>query len=189
MPAGRSANRAHIKLGVGNMNWKNSLCLGVVIAFLVGLISGCSTMKGYGKLGFVGTTEPKMTLDQLVDNWKDYDIYYSGINKDYVYGIMFDPKNDTRKLVGHKWWEPVETLEQLRQSILWMNIFKSFRYEPILWKILSPDNQLHGFIYTARYPMIIKVIDNRTLWVDELTFPPLFEVRLRDENETRHNIP
>jgi hypothetical protein len=171
------------------MNWKKSLFLGLLIAFLMGLASGCSTLKGYGKLGFTGTTKPKMTLDQLVENWKDYDIYYSGINEDYVFGIMFDPKNDARKLVGHKWWEPVESQEQLRQSILWMNIFKSFRYEPILWEILSPDNKLHGFIYTARYPMIIKVIDNQTLWVDELTFPPLFEVRLRDETETPYNVP
>ncbi len=167
------------------MSLKKCLCAGLAIAFLLGLTPGCSTVKGYGKLGFVGTTEPKMTLDQLVENWNDYHIYYSGINKDRVYGIMFDPKNDARKLVGHKWWEPVETQEQVRQSIISIDIFRAFRYQPMLWKILGPDNQIYGFIYTARYPMIIKVIDDRTLWVDELTFPPLFEVRLRDEESNR----
>ena len=171
------------------MNLKKCLYFYLFAVLLTGLTLGCSTTTRYGKLGYPQTEEPKMTLDQLLKDWQDYNIYYSGVWEGHIYGVMFDPKNDARKLVGHEWWEPVETQEQLRQSILWMNIFRSFRYEPMLWKILSPDNKLHGFIYTARYPMIIKVIDNRTLWVDELTFPPLFEVRLRDENETRPNIP
>jgi hypothetical protein len=153
------------------MNLKKHLYLVLITAFLMGLPSGCSTMKGYGKLGFPQTTEPKMTLDQLVENWKDYDVYYSGVWEGYVYGVMFDPKNDDRKLVGHKWWEPVETQEDLAQMIRWIN---SFPFEPQLWKILSPDNRLHGFIYTFRHPVMIKVIDDRTLWVDELTFPPIF---------------
>lgn len=153
------------------MNLKKHLYLVLITAFLMGLPSGCSTMKGYGKLGFPQTTEPKMTLDQLVENWKDYDIYYSGVWEGYVYGVMFDPKNDDRKLVGHKWWEPVQTQEDLAQMIRWIN---SFPFEPQLWKILSPDDRLHGFIYTFRHPVMIKVIDDRTLWVDELTFPPIF---------------
>jgi hypothetical protein len=165
------------------MNLEKCLYLGLIGVFLATLTFGCVTPKGYGKLGFTQTTEPKMTLDQLVENWKDYDIYYSGVHRDYVIGIMFDPKDDERKLVGHEWWEPVETQEDLHHYILMINFFKSFRYEPMLWKILDRDNQRYGFIYTARYPMIIKVIDDRTLWVDELTFPPLFEVQLQDDDE------
>jgi hypothetical protein len=162
------------------MNLKNCLYLLLILVFVATLTFGCVAPKGYGKLGFAQTKEPKMTLDQLVKDWENYDIYYSGVHEDYVFGIMFDPKDDERKLVGHEWWEPVETQEDLRQMILSMNIFKAFQYQPMLWKILGPDNQLYGFTYTARYPMIIKVIDDRTLWVDELTFPPLFEVNLRD---------
>ncbi|MGD9038635.1 MAG: hypothetical protein PVH82_03280 [Desulfobacteraceae bacterium] len=153
------------------MNLRKYLYLALITALLTGLISGCSTIKGYGKLGFPQTTEPKMTLDQLVENWKDYDIYYSGVWEGYVYGVMFDPKNDDRKLVGHEWWAPVQTQEDLAQMIRLIN---SFPFEPQLWKILSPDNRLHGFIYTFRHPVMIKVIDDRTLWVDELTFPPIF---------------
>ena len=152
------------------MNLKKYLYLVLITAFLVGLTSGCSTPKGYGKLGYAETTEPKMTLDQLVENRKDYDVYYSGVWEGYVYGVMFDPKNDERKLVGHEWWAPVETQEDLSQLIRLIN---AFAVEPQLWKILSPDNQIHGFIYTLRYPVMVKVIDDRTLWVDELTFPPL----------------
>lgn len=165
------------------MNLKKCLYLVLIVAFLATLTYGCATPKGYGKLGFTQTTEPKMTLNQLVENWKNYDIYYSGVHRNYVIGIMFDPKDDERKLVGHEWWEPVQTEEDLHHLILMVNIFRSFRYEPMLWKILDRDNQLYGFIYTARYPMIIKVVDNRTLWVDELTFPPFFEAQLRDEKE------
>ncbi len=156
------------------MNLKKCLYLVLITVFFISLTSGCSTVKGYGKLGYAQTTEPKMTLDQLVKNWKDYDIYYSGVDKDrYIIGVMFDPKQDERKLVGHEWWAPVETQEDLSQNIRWINVLP---LEPQLWKILGPDNQLYGYIYTARHPVIIKVIDDRTLWVDELTFPPLFIV-------------
>ena len=156
---------------VNDMKLKKWLYLFVIPAFLLGLTSGCSTVKGYGKLGYPQRNEPKMTLNQLVENWTDYHIYYSGVWEGYVYGVMFDPKSDERKLVGHEWWAPVETQEDLFQMIRLIN---AFPFEPQLWKILSPDNQLHGFIYTFRHPVMIKVIDDRTLWVDDLTFPPLF---------------
>jgi hypothetical protein len=159
------------KIRVDDMTSKKYLCAGLAIALLIGFASGCSTVKGYGKLDYPQRTEPKMTLDQLVKNWQDYHVYYSGVWEGYVYGVMFDPKNDDRKLVGHKWWAPVETQEDLHQMILRID---AFPFEPQLWKILSPDNHLYGFIYTFRYPVMIKVVDDRTLWVDELTFPPLY---------------
>jgi hypothetical protein len=162
------------------MSLKKYLYLALIIAFLLSITSGCATTQQYGKLGYAQTTEPKMTLEQLVENWKDYDIYYSGVHDKYVYGVMFDPKDDERKLVGHEWWEPVETQEDLSELILWINVLP---FEPMLWKILDPDNQLYGFIYTLRHPVMIKVVDNQTLWVDELTFPPLFIARDRIEGE------
>ncbi len=152
------------------MNLKKHLYLVLIAALLIGFVSGCSTVKGYGKLDYPQRTEPKMTLGQLVKNWQDYGVYYSGVWEGYVYGVMFDPKNDERKLVGHEWWAPVETQEDLHQMILRIDAFPA---EPQLWKILSPDDQLHGFIYTFRHPVLVKVIDDQTLWVDELTFPPL----------------
>jgi hypothetical protein len=154
-----------------DMSVKRYLYLVLMTALLIGFASGCSTVKGYGKLGYPQRTEPKMTLDQLVKNWQDYHVYYSGVWEGYVYGVMFDPKNDDRKLVGHEWWAPVETQEDLHQMILRID---AFPFEPQLWKILGPDNRLYGWIYTFRHPVMIKVVDDRTLWVDELTFPPLY---------------
>lgn len=152
------------------MNLKRYLYFSLVTAFLTTLTSGCSTTQQYGKLGYAQTTDPKMTLEELVENWKDYHIYYSGVWEGYVYGVMFDPKNDGRELVGHEWWAPVETQEDLSQMI---RLIYAFQLEPQLWKILSPDNQLHGYIFTLKHPVIVKVIDDQTLWVDDLTFPPL----------------
>ena len=152
------------------MNLKKSLYLVLITAFLMGLAAGCSALKEYGKLSYPQDTEPKMTLNRLMEDWKDYDIYYSGMSESEIYGVMFDPRNDERKLVGHEWWEPVETQEDLAQKIKFINVFDA---EPQLWTILSPDDQLHGFIYTLRHPVTVKVIDDQTLWVDELTFPPL----------------
>ena len=152
-----------------HMDLKRYLCLALIVALIIGFTSGCSGGKGYGKLDYAGTTEPKMTLKQLVENWSDYHVYYSGVWEGYVYGVMFDPKNDERRLVGHEWWATVETQKDLWQMIRLINVFP---VEPQVWKILSPDNQLHGFIYTIRHPVTIKVIDDQSLWVDQLIFPP-----------------
>ena len=156
------------------MNLKKCLYFCLFAVLLTGLTFGCRATTQYGKLGYTQIEEPKMTLDQLVEDWTDYDIYYSGVWEGYVYGVMFDPKNDNRKLVGHEWWAPVETREDLRQVVRMMDVIPM---EPQLWKVLSPDNQFHGFIYTFRdRPVIVKVIDDQTLWVDELTFPPVCEL-------------
>ena len=62
------------------MNLRNPLYMVLIIAFLTGLISGCSTVKELGKLGYDQDTEPRITLNQLVEDWKDYVIYYSGMS-------------------------------------------------------------------------------------------------------------
>lgn len=154
------------------MNLKKCLYFYLFAVLLTGLTLGCSTTTQYGKLGYPQTEEPKMTLDQLLKDWQDYNIYYSGVWEGHIYGVMFDPKNDDRELVGHEWWSPVETQEDLWQMVRLINVYTM---EPQLWKIMSPDDQLHGYLYTLRHPVIVKVIDDQTLWVDDLTFPPLCE--------------
>ena len=69
-----------------------------IIAILIFLMSGCAE---YGKLRVESQDvynantrySEKMTIQKLLKNWQDYDIYYAGYKASQATGIMFDPKN------------------------------------------------------------------------------------------------
>ena len=61
-------------------------------------------------------TENKMTLAELRENWEEYTIYYSGRWDSRPAAIMFDPKNDDKKLVGDS-WHKIEDQETLSETI------------------------------------------------------------------------
>jgi len=85
---------------------------------------------------------------------------------------MFDPKKDNKALVGDKWTkiEDQETLSKLISSIQ----SQKANYCPRLWRILGPDQQFYGYLFTAYYhiPLVIKVVDDTTMWVYNLRLPP-----------------
>jgi hypothetical protein len=65
---------------------------------LIAFISIVGCMGTYGKLKTQSRNDSKVTQQELIDNWSDYDIWF----KSAV--IVFDPKNDDKKiLVGSNW--------------------------------------------------------------------------------------
>lgn len=152
------------------MNFNKNLSIAIAIAFFVGGTLGCVPLSQYGKLGVSPWGENSMTAVQLYENWEDYHVYYSGVHKGLLGGIMFDPKDDGRKLVGHAWWTEVKDRELLSELLIWISFHP---YPPEVMKILGPDNAFYGYIYTNRSDVHIKKIDDRTLWIDELVEPPL----------------
>ena len=47
-------------------------------------------------------TEKSLTISDLAENWKKYNVYYAG-SPGRPIGILFDLKNDDVKLVGDQW--------------------------------------------------------------------------------------
>jgi hypothetical protein len=90
----------------------------------------------------------KMTIDKLVNNWKDYDIYYAGYRADRATGIMFDPKEDDLRLLGD-WWEKIDTKESLEFVLKWINFPRTF-YEVIpLYRMIGPGDKVYGYMYIS----------------------------------------
>ena len=77
--------------------------------FLLALIifSCASWQKNYGKIRILPKSQNEVAIQDLVDKWDDYHIYYSdhydGFNVRSPLGIMFDPKNNDTTLVGDRW--------------------------------------------------------------------------------------
>ncbi len=144
-----------------------------IITSLILLISGCAN---YGKLRVesrnvnIASTKSsakyseKMTIDKLVNNWQDYDIYYSGYRRDRATGIMFDPKKDDLRLLGD-WWEKIDSKESLDFVLKWINFPTTF-YEIIpLYSMIGPGEKVYGYMYTPFVHVTFKQVDEKSMYV------------------------
>ena len=142
------------------MDIKRSTGLSILI---FALILGCS--GNYGKLKNQSADDSKITQKQLIDNWSDYDIWFLSAV------IVFDPKNDEKKiLVGSNWgtardqetWAEIvrqNTTSHGNISPMWAN-YDMTRVREI-W---SPDNHLYGYvIHQIPDGVSIKVVDENTM--------------------------
>ena len=138
---------------------------------LIVFMCGCSLLNTYGKLRLQSDHEKRVTIQELEENWEDYTVYYAGLSIERPSAVMFDPGDDERKVVSHEWWVQIKDQEELSAILLWLRA--SAQDEPKVWRILGPIDQFYGFMYTAWTHVLIKVVNDKTLWVDELSQPPI----------------
>jgi len=143
-----------------------------LISFFCPFFLGCSS-GNYGKLKTQSESDSKVTQRELINNWSDYHIWLSH-RKDQLAVIVFDPKNDDRKiLVGSNW-------SKVKDQEMWTEIVKAnttsdgdFRlvYFNTDWttrvqEILGSDNQLYGFVIyqeSAVEWVNVKLADDSTI--------------------------
>jgi len=162
------------------MKSRNFLYPLIIVVVLVFLIYGCAQLKGYGKIRVLSRHEEKVSLQELEKNWQDYTIYYAGLSVDTAAAIVFDPKNDDKTLTGDKWIK-VEDKETLLELIGWIRTY--IQFDPRLWRILGPDDQFYGYLFFALGHVVIKSVDDTTMYVYDLPSPLYIvdEPRFREE--------
>jgi len=146
----------------------------VFILFLfMGLMfaGACSSVGRYGKLNVEPRTGGGVTLEKLVQNWKDYDVHYAGVSLDQAAALLFDPKSDGRRVEPHEWWSKVEDQETLKEIVAWMNLNQPYE-KPTLYQVLGPDGRLFGYLYTMRTGGWIEARDENTLWIEDMSLRP-----------------
>jgi hypothetical protein len=142
--------------------------------FLIALIifSCASLQKNYGKLRIIHKSQNEVTIQNLIDKWNDYNIYYSDIYEGYnpraALGIMFDPKNNDTTLAGDG-WKKVGDQKTLIEMTKW--IYLNTQYEPWLNEILGPNGRFYGYLYYSYGPVVLKVVDDKTMYVFNLEEP------------------
>jgi hypothetical protein len=137
------------------------------------IISGCAALsKNYGTIKMISESQNKMTIQTLIKNWNEYDVYYSdkydGYHPRAALGVMFDPKNDETKLVGDR-WKKVKNQKDLIEMTQW--IYSNTRYEPWLDEILGPDGRVYGYLYYSYGGVTLKRINDNTMYVFNLEEP------------------
>ena len=117
---------------------------------------------GCANYGAIKPADNKMSIETLVKNWKDYDVSWTGLSLAEPTALMFDPKGDGKKLVGDI-WHPVESKESLLDFISWLKTNQA--YYPFVWRILGPDGQFYGYLYSGWSRAVVKPIDETRVWV------------------------
>jgi hypothetical protein len=145
----------------------NKRYLIVLILLSLSFISGCALTKGSGKIW----AEPKVTIQDLERDWNDYTVYYAGLSEKTAAALMFDLKNDDNRLLGKAWTE-VKDKKTLAKIVGLIQSYSQF--DPSVWKILGPNDQLFGYIFAPRTQILMKVIDDHTLYVYDVESPLFF---------------
>ena len=134
----------------------------MLIAFVS--IMGCSGKSG--KIKTQSKSESKITQQELIDNWSDYTIWLKSA------AVVFDPKNDDRKIVVGSHWGTVND-QQTWEGIVKANTTAEGNITP-LWanysmtrvrEIRSPDGQyLFGYIIHQQGDLVsARPVDENTM--------------------------
>ena len=135
------------------------ITIGAVILIAAVFVSGCAN---YGAVRATRTQD--VTIDTLTKNWMNYKVYWTGLNKGEPTAIMFDPKEDGKTLTGaeDRWYE-VGSKESLSSMIGWLKF--NLLYYPYVWRVVGPDGQFYGYVYTGYTKFVLKVVDEKTMQV------------------------
>ncbi len=134
------------------------------------MISGCAQlMNEYGSIKILPRAGAKMTIQDLINHWKDYNIYYAGLGVKLPLGVWFDPKNNNTSLVG-KLWKPVQDKKTLIEITQW--IYPTTQREPYLTEILGPHGRFYGYLYYSYGMVVAKKIGKNKMYVLNLEQPP-----------------
>jgi hypothetical protein len=141
------------------MNFKRMM-ISVFLFVVMGLlIAGCAG----GNFATMKTEDSgRVTLDTLVADWQNYNIYYGGSIPDRPIVIFFDPKNDgkTVETEGMRWWKAGDEKTMLDAVGRVKNVPGTV---PRLWKVLGPDDSLFGYAYTQLLRLNIVVVNENTI--------------------------
>ena len=143
------------------------------LMFIVSVfIMGCS--GNYAKLKTQSKSDSKVTQQELIDNWSDYNIWVNYIRAPYINIIVFDPKNDDREiLVGSNW-------SKVKDQEMWTEILKAnttndgdnrsmrafYDWPSGVEEIWGPDNEFYAFvIYQTRTvdSIYLELADEKTI--------------------------
>jgi hypothetical protein len=146
---------------------KKYLTGAVLLAGFVVLFSGCSWQGTYT---VVPPVSGNVTIQTLLENWQDYNVYFAGLGVGNPSAVMFDPKNDDRVITVDR-WSKVESRKVLADLIDSIQRQTGFYY-PKLLEIRGPHGHLYGFIFTAWDVVLTKMIGDRNIFIFNIPLPP-----------------
>ncbi|MCD6305140.1 MAG: hypothetical protein J7M32_02485 [Deltaproteobacteria bacterium] len=146
-------------------SWKGMIAVLLTLCFL----PACPGLEKYGSVR-VADGEWANSIQNLVENWQEYHIYYAGLSYKSPSAIMFVPKQSNKRVVSGKWM-PVTDRSVAAAIVTWLNSYMNF--PPTLWKILGPNGDFFGYVYTsAEEQVVVREMEPNILFVEDIPLPP-----------------
>jgi hypothetical protein len=147
------------------MKWKHHALAASIL--LIALLSGCAAGGGYGTMGVV--EDGSMTLDTLVNNSQNYELYWAGFDPSIPIAVLFEPKNDGKTLqMGPRWGRVNDQATLNKMTGFISQTLGTGGFPPKLQVILGPDGSTFGWVYTNLNHLVINVIDDKTMLVESV---------------------
>lgn len=105
-------------------------------------------------------------LEDLLARWEAHDVYATVWRGAQVRAIIFDPKDDGKKIIPDRWVK-VQRKEELSRFLAHMEAGQS----PRLFSILGPQESFFGYIYTVNFDIQTQMVDEETIRVYEIKPP------------------
>jgi hypothetical protein len=136
-----------------------------VSLMLIAIVSimGCSGKTG--KFKSQSIQDSKATQQELVDKWSDYDIWIRNTV------IVFDPKNDDKKILVGSYWGTVKDQETWSR-IVKENTTSDGDIDPVgvdnvmtgVREIWGPENQFYAYVIHQQNDLVgAEVVDENTM--------------------------
>ncbi len=136
---------------------------------LTKLMLGCAP---YGSLLPVGGAGDPVTVDQLVEQSEQFRVFYAGYAVNNPSGILFDPVGDDRHLIPSPRWSEITGRDTAAEVVGWLRIQSGPGYFPALSRIVGPDGELYGYLFTGWHGLPTRGIEKQGLFVYDLPDPP-----------------
>jgi len=152
---------------------KNRFGSVLVLAALALTVCGCAS---YGYVRSQMVYGNRITVQNLVKDWQDYTVYFTGHGRGHPSAVLFKPKGDDRVIIADRWWkvETYEILTDLVDSI--QRQLPIPYYYPRLLELLGPDNHRYGYVFTSWDHVVVKLIDVRSIVIYDLPLPPYLAI-------------
>jgi hypothetical protein len=110
-----------------------------------------------------------MTVDTLVNNLQNYEVYWAGFDPSIPVAVLFDPKNDGKTLqMGQRWTGVSDQATVNRMVGFIKQSLGTGGFPPRLRVILGPDGSTYGYVFTGINHLVINVIDDKTMLVESV---------------------
>jgi hypothetical protein len=119
-----------------------------------------------GKYGQLKKAESGMGIEQLADHFDDYHVSYAGVAINKPTAVLFDPKGDDRSITLHPYWTPVKDRAELSEIL---NYMRPVYTQVYLYRVMGPGEQVFGYIFMLNVSPLIRVVDEKTLWIGNIT--------------------
>ena len=137
------------------------------------IMSACTP---HGNLSLSNPYETEALMTGILSQTDQYTVHFHGNSEKLVSGILFDPKDDEKRIHPEgMYWKAVVESETIAAIVRTIKKSDHPGYYPRLYEISDPQGVFYGYLYTGWSYLAIRPLNENSLRVFGLKGPPEYE--------------